>query len=136
MKINLQWPLDEAMTGMKLSLLMFNKEEKVFSGKRMPDYAYILKELLRNGGFKDKQTNETYQEMAEHYGTAILPARVWASKNKPNAEGTINCAIRDKPDLLHCKMANKFFTVFAVAYFFSDQFAFFDFIQIFLQQIY
>jgi len=27
--------------------------------------------------------------MAEHYGTAIIPARVRAPKNKPNAEGTV-----------------------------------------------
>ena len=62
--------------------------------------------------------NETYQEMAEHYGTAIIPARVRTPKDKPNAEGTVgnistwitaalrneqffslaelNCAIREK----------------------------------------
>ena len=32
---------------------------------------------------------ETYQEMAEHYGTAIIPARVRTPKDKPNAEGTV-----------------------------------------------
>ena len=32
--------------------------------------------VIHNGGFKDQQINETYQEMAEHYGTAIIPARV------------------------------------------------------------
>ena len=52
---------------------------------------------------KDKQINETYQEMAEHYGTAIIPARVRAPKDKPNAEGTvgnistwITAALRDE----------------------------------------
>ena len=30
-----------------------------------------------------------YQEMAEHYGTAIIPARVRAPKDKPNAEGSV-----------------------------------------------
>ena len=27
--------------------------------------------------------------MAEHFGTAIIPARVRAPKDKPNAEGTV-----------------------------------------------
>lgn len=45
--------------------------------------------VIHNGGFKDQQINETYQEMAEHYGTAIIPTRVRAPKDKPNAEGTV-----------------------------------------------
>lgn len=59
--------------------------------------------IIHNGGWKDQQNNETYQEMAEHYGTAIIPARVRAPKDKPNAEGTvgvistwITAALRDK----------------------------------------
>ncbi len=34
--------------------------------------------------------NTTYHEMAEHYGTAIIPARVRKPKDKPNAEGSVN----------------------------------------------
>jgi len=33
--------------------------------------------------------NRTYQEMAEHYGTAIIPARVKAPKDKPTVEGSV-----------------------------------------------
>ena len=33
--------------------------------------------------------NTTYHEMAEHYGTAIIPARVRKPKDKPNAEGVV-----------------------------------------------
>ena len=33
--------------------------------------------------------NKTYQEMAEHYGTAIIPARVKAPKDKPTVEGSV-----------------------------------------------
>ena len=36
--------------------------------------------------------NKTYHEMAEHYGTAIIPARVRRPKDKPNAEGTVGIA--------------------------------------------
>ena len=33
--------------------------------------------------------NKTYHEMAEHYGTAVIPARVRKPKDKPNAEGAV-----------------------------------------------
>ena len=219
-ELNLSWPLDESMTDVELQRLMFSKDSSVSQNKRMPDYDYIHKELLRNGvskkllwteymedcrangddplmysqfcyhiqhdeqkrratmhinrkpgeqvevdwagdpatiidpdtgeilkayifvgvmtysqyayveafldmkqkswitahvhmyeffggvsrilvpdncktavvhngGWKDQQINETYQEMAEHYGTAIIPARVRTPKDKPNAEGTV-----------------------------------------------
>ncbi len=42
-----------------------------------------------NKGWKDQRINTVYQEMAEHYGTAIIPARVRAPKDKPNAEGCV-----------------------------------------------
>ena len=45
--------------------------------------------VVHNGGWKDQQINETYREMAEHYGTATIPARIRTPKDKPNAEGTV-----------------------------------------------
>ena len=33
--------------------------------------------------------NKTYQEMAEHYGTAVLPARVYSPNDKPGVEGAV-----------------------------------------------
>ncbi len=56
-----------------------------------------------NKGWKDQRINAVYQEMAEHYGTAVIPARVRAPKDKPNAEGCvgnistwITAALRDE----------------------------------------
>ena len=85
--------------------------------------------VIHNGGWKDQQINETYQEMAEHYGTAIIPARVRTPKDKPNAEGTVgmistwvtaalrdeqffslaglNRAIREKLELFNHKLFQK-----------------------------
>ena len=85
--------------------------------------------VVHNGGFKDQQVNENYQEMAEYYGTAIIPARVRAPKDKPNAEGTVgnistwitaalrneqffslaelNRAIRDKLELFNQRLFQK-----------------------------
>ena len=48
-ELNISWPLDDSMTDTELQRLMFSKESKVSAKKRMPDYDYIRKELLRNG---------------------------------------------------------------------------------------
>lgn len=48
-ELNLSWPLDESMTDTELQRFMFAKESLVSKNKRMPDYDYIHKELLRNG---------------------------------------------------------------------------------------
>lgn len=201
-EMRLQWPLDESMTDEMLDQMLFPKEPKTNSQKRMPDFEYIRKELMRNGvnkkllwteyleecrmagdealmysqfcyyiqqvevdwagdpayivdpdtgevtkvflfvgvmiysqypyveGFineqqnawitahihmyeyfggvakllvpdncktavirngdwNDPQINRVYHEMAEHYGCAIVPTRVRAPKDKPNAEGTV-----------------------------------------------
>ena len=36
--------------------------------------------------------NRSYRELAEHYGTAIVPARVRAPQDKPHAEGSVRFA--------------------------------------------
>lgn len=48
-ELNISWPLDESMTDTELQRLMFSKESSVSQNKRMQDYDYIHKELLRNG---------------------------------------------------------------------------------------
>ena len=48
-ELNLSWPLDESLADTELQGLMFSKESSVSKSKRMPDYNYIRKELLRNG---------------------------------------------------------------------------------------
>ena len=45
--------------------------------------------VIRNGDWNDPQVNAVYHEMAEHYNCAIVPARVRAPKDKPNAEGIV-----------------------------------------------
>ena len=45
---NLRWPLDFDMTDAVLEELLFPKDKSA-TNKRMPDYDYIRKELLRNG---------------------------------------------------------------------------------------
>lgn len=45
--------------------------------------------VIHNKDWKDQRINAVYHEMAEHYGTAIIPARVRAPKDKPVAEGSV-----------------------------------------------
>ena len=40
-------------------------------------------------GWYTPQLNRTYQELAEHYNTAVVPARVRKPKDKSSAEGTV-----------------------------------------------
>lgn len=47
-ELNISWPLDETMTDDALENILFPREKSA-TNKRMPDYAYIRKELLRNG---------------------------------------------------------------------------------------
>lgn len=45
--------------------------------------------VTHNKGWYTQKLNATYHEMAEHYSTAIIPARVRKPKDKPNAEGVV-----------------------------------------------
>jgi transposase len=48
-----------------------------------------LKTGVDKASWDSPTLNKVYQEMAEHYGTAVIPARVRKPKDKPNAEGTV-----------------------------------------------
>ena len=45
--------------------------------------------IKSNKKYEDPVTNKSYQEMADHYGIAIIPARVKAPKDKAAAEGAV-----------------------------------------------
>jgi len=53
----------------------------------------LVPDNLKTGVIKNTRTelilNRSYHEMAEHYGTAIIPARPVTPKDKPSAEGTV-----------------------------------------------
>lgn len=67
----------------------------------------LVPDNLKAGVIKNTRTelilNRSYYEMAEHYGTAIIPARPIRPRDKPNAEGTVKvietwilAALRDR----------------------------------------
>jgi transposase len=53
----------------------------------------LVPDNLKTGVIKNTRNeiilNKTYQEMAEHYGTAIIPARVRSPKDKATVEGSV-----------------------------------------------
>ena len=53
----------------------------------------IVPDNLKTGVIKNTKSeivlNRTYQEMAEHYGTAIIPTRIRKPKDKATVEGTV-----------------------------------------------
>ena len=45
--------------------------------------------VIHNSSWYTQELNAVYHEMAEHYNTAIIPARVRAPRDKPVAEGVV-----------------------------------------------
>ena len=60
-ELNLSWPLDESLTDSELGKMMFPKQSKQ-TPKKMPDFDYIHKELLRNGVNKKLLWTEYLEE--------------------------------------------------------------------------
>ena len=52
--------------------------------------------VIHNRDRYTQELNTVYHEMAEHYNTAILPARVRRPKDKPNAEGSVGVIFIDR----------------------------------------
>jgi len=48
-----------------------------------------LKTGVQKASWDTPMINKSYQEMSEHYSTAIMPARVRRPKDKPNVEGAV-----------------------------------------------
>ena len=79
--------------------LTMKQEDWINAHVRM--YAYfggatriLVSDNLKTGVVKNKKhddpvLNRSYQELADHYGTALLPARVLAPKDKAAVEGTV-----------------------------------------------
>ena len=73
-ELNISWPLDESMTDTELQRLMFSKESKVSAKKRMPDYDYIRKELLRNG--VSKKLLWTFVPLINETVSSLAPSKL------------------------------------------------------------
>lgn len=70
-ELDIAWPLDESMTDGELQQLMFPSNAQKRKQRRMPDYDYIHKELLRNGVNKKLLWTE-YLEVCRQNGEDAL----------------------------------------------------------------
>ncbi|MBO5569106.1 MAG: IS21 family transposase [Clostridia bacterium] len=61
-EISLSWPLESPLSDADLERILFPKEQSAVSKKRMPDYSYIRKELLKNGVNKKLLWTEYLEE--------------------------------------------------------------------------
>ena len=70
-ELNISWPLDANDTDAVLAEKLFPSADKLItSNKRMPDFAYIRKELLRNGVSK-KLLLKCYNKVGREVGNEI-----------------------------------------------------------------
>lgn len=69
------WPLDELMTDEVLEKLLFPSENEISSDKKMPDFDYIHKELLRNGVTKKLLWVEYCEECRQNGDEPLMYSR-------------------------------------------------------------
>jgi len=77
-----------------------SQDQEAWIAAHVSAYAYfggatriLVSDNLKTGVIKNTRTelvlNRTYQELAEHYGTAVIPARVKKAKDKATVEGVV-----------------------------------------------
>lgn len=71
-ELSIVWPLDETFTDEVLEQQMFPKSTASKSTKRMPDYDYVRKELLRNGVNKKLLWTEYLEECQRNGDDALM----------------------------------------------------------------
>ena len=72
-ELGLSWPLANDMTDEKLEAIMFPKQQRTRAGeKRMPDFEYIHRELLRNGVNKKLLWTEYLEQCRRENADALM----------------------------------------------------------------
>ena len=71
-ELKISWPLGPDMTDEKLGTIMFPKPPDPISTKRMPDFDYIRKELLRNGVNKKLLWTEYIEQCRREHADALM----------------------------------------------------------------
>jgi transposase len=87
-------------SGYSYAEVFWNREQEAWIAAHVKAFNYfggvariLVPDNLKTGVIKNTKTelvlNRTYQEMAEHYGIAIIPTRVRAPKDKASVEGAV-----------------------------------------------
>jgi transposase len=87
-------------SGFSYAEAFFSRNQEAWTTAHVNAYEYFggvaritTPDNLKTGIIKNTKSelvlNRTYQELAEHYGTAIIPARVRKPKDKATVEGAV-----------------------------------------------
>lgn len=87
-------------SGYSYAEAFYSRDQEAWITAHVNAYAFFggvaritVPDNLKTGVIKNTKSelvlNRTYQEMAEHYGTAIIPARVRSPKDKATVEGVV-----------------------------------------------
>ncbi|MGE5630498.1 MAG: hypothetical protein ACM3TR_05290 [Caulobacteraceae bacterium] len=71
-ELNISWPLDDSQTDAVLEGIMFPKTKQDAANKKLPDFAYIRKELLKNGVSKKLLWTEYMEECRMNNETPLM----------------------------------------------------------------
>ena len=96
-ELNISWPLNDSMTDTELQRLMFSKESKVSANKRMPDYDYIRKELLRNGVSKKLLWTEYMEDCRANGEEPLMYGLPWSTGFKISNVGASGLGASELP---------------------------------------
>ena len=95
-EIKLSWPLDHDMTDSALEEILFPKTKSA-TNKRMPDYDYVRRELLRNGVNKKLLWEEYCEECRMNGEEPLMHSQFcyYIQKDEENRSATMH--IQRKP---------------------------------------
>ena len=91
-ELSLSWPLDESLTDAELEQRMFPKDLSPKSTKRMPDFDYIRKELLKNGVNKKLLWTEYLEECSQNGDDALMYSQFcyYIQQNEQKSRATMH----------------------------------------------
>ena len=91
-ELSLSWPLDESLTDAELEQRMFPKDLSPKSTKRMPDFDYIRKELLKNGVNKKLLWTEYLEECSQNGDEALMYSQFcyYIQQNEQKSRATMH----------------------------------------------
>ena len=91
-ELSLSWPLGESLTDAELEQRMFPKDLSPKSTKRMPDFDYIRKELLKNGVNKKLLWTEYLEECSQNGDDALMYSQFcyYIQQNEQKSRATMH----------------------------------------------
>lgn len=95
-ELSLSWPLDESLTDAELEQRMFPKDLSPKSTKRMPDFDYIRKELLKNGVNKKLLWTEYLEECSQNGDDALMYSQFCYYIQQNEKKAVLPCTSRGK----------------------------------------